>query len=80
MLAHVLSHYLAAGNSQPPSNASNAETPVPEFKIDIYESSPSFSTIGAGIMIWSRTYEILKEVGLGDVLESLAAGRSAYYD
>ena len=69
MFAHVLSHYLTKRMASSPSL---------NIKIDIYESSPDFSAIGAGIMIWSRTYEVLKEVGLGSVLEGLAIGRSTY--
>ncbi|KAJ3565484.1 hypothetical protein NP233_g7603 [Leucocoprinus birnbaumii] len=36
--------------------------------VDLYESAPELSEIGAGINIWPRTWEILKEIGLGDTL------------
>ena len=41
MLAYVLTHYITAGTS----SGSLRQESV-QFKIDIYESSPTFSTIG----------------------------------
>ena len=72
MFAYVIAHYLSRASDE---NLSSNNLGV---AIDVYESSPEFQTVGAGIMVWSRTYEILKEVGLGDVLTELAAGRGAY--
>ena len=34
--------------------------------VDIYEAKPVISTIGAGIAIWKRTWQILQELGLED--------------
>jgi salicylate hydroxylase len=34
--------------------------------IDIYETKPEISTIGAGIAIWKRTWQTLQDIGLED--------------
>ncbi|KAF9449151.1 4-aminobenzoate hydroxylase [Macrolepiota fuliginosa MF-IS2] len=39
-----------------------------KFAIDIYEATPELSEIGAGINVWPRTWEILKQFGLEDTL------------
>lgn len=39
-----------------------------KFAIDIYEAAPELSEIGAGINIWPRTWQILKQIGLGSTL------------
>ncbi|KXN82925.1 Salicylate hydroxylase, partial [Leucoagaricus sp. SymC.cos] len=35
-----------------------------DIAVDIYEAKPGISSIGAGIAIWKRTWEILKGIGL----------------
>ncbi|KAF8803473.1 salicylate hydroxylase [Phlegmacium glaucopus] len=39
-----------------------------QVKIDIYEASSHISEIGAGINMWKRTWEILKNIGLEGTL------------
>ncbi|TFK36172.1 salicylate hydroxylase [Crucibulum laeve] len=39
--------------------------------LDIYEAAPQFEEIGAGINLWPRVWEILKEIGLEDALTKL---------
>jgi len=39
-----------------------------QIKIDIYEASSHISEIGAGIGLWKRTWDILKNIGLEDAL------------
>jgi salicylate hydroxylase len=36
--------------------------------IDLYESASELSEIGAGINMWYRTWQVLKEIGAGDTL------------
>lgn len=40
----------------------------PFTQIDIYEASSHISEIGAGIHLWKKSWEILKNVGLEDAL------------
>ncbi|KAJ3567137.1 hypothetical protein NP233_g6561 [Leucocoprinus birnbaumii] len=42
-----------------------------KIAIDIYESTPELSEIGAGINIWPRTWCICEKVGLGESLAPL---------
>lgn len=39
--------------------------------IDLYEAAPELAEIGAGINVWPRTWEVLKKLGLEDVLTPL---------
>ncbi|TFY67996.1 hypothetical protein EVJ58_g1294 [Rhodofomes roseus] len=43
--------------------------------VDIYEAAPSFPDIGAGVMLWRRTWEIIQALGLADELSVFASGR-----
>ncbi|KAF7428286.1 hypothetical protein PC9H_007507 [Pleurotus ostreatus] len=47
------------------SKASNVE-------VNVYESAQRFSEIGAGVMIWSRTWRILEQMGLADAFSRIA--------
>ena len=42
-----------------------------DIKIDIYESTSSFSEIGAGIGFWLRGWDIIRKLGLDSSLEKL---------
>lgn len=48
--------------------ALNAFDSEQKIAVDLYESAPELSEIGAGINVWPRTWEILREIGLGDAL------------
>jgi salicylate hydroxylase len=39
----------------------------PNIEIDIYEASAKFGEIGAGIVIFSRTWKLLMKLGLQDL-------------
>ncbi|KAF9449147.1 4-aminobenzoate hydroxylase [Macrolepiota fuliginosa MF-IS2] len=39
-----------------------------KIAIDLYEAAPELAEIGAGINVWPRSWEILKQIGLGDAL------------
>ncbi|KAF9449145.1 4-aminobenzoate hydroxylase [Macrolepiota fuliginosa MF-IS2] len=39
-----------------------------KIAIDIYEAAPELSEIGAGINVWPRTLQILKQIGLEEML------------
>lgn len=45
---------------------------VPGIEVHIYEAANAFTDIGAGIGTWSRGWEVLKKLGLGQELGSLA--------
>jgi hypothetical protein len=40
----------------------------PNLAIDLYEAGPEISTVGAGIGIWRRTWDIAQDMGLDQVL------------
>lgn len=40
-------------------------------EIDVYEATAEMTEIGAGIVIWPRTWEILKKLGLEETLTKL---------
>lgn len=42
-----------------------------KFAVDIYEATPELSEIGAGINVWPRIWQILKEIGLEHTLVPL---------
>ncbi|TFY51588.1 hypothetical protein EVG20_g10929 [Dentipellis fragilis] len=44
----------------------------PDVQVDIYEAAQRFSEIGAGVMIWSRTWRILELLGLADDFAEIA--------
>ena len=42
------------------------------FQVDLYESGPKFTEIGAGITVWTRTRSIFDTLGMDQALESKA--------
>ncbi|KAH9929891.1 uncharacterized protein BXZ73DRAFT_101954 [Epithele typhae] len=44
------------------------DDPVSPVEIDIYESGPEITTVGAGISVWPRTWAIMRRLGLHDEL------------
>lgn len=44
----------------------------PDIKVDVYEASERFKEIGAGVMVWSRTWHILSEMGLASQFSKVA--------
>lgn len=45
------------------------------LEVDIYESAPELTQVGAGITIWPRTWKILENFGLTEeLLTQLAPG------
>ncbi|GJE94484.1 FAD/NAD(P)-binding domain-containing protein [Phanerochaete sordida] len=44
----------------------------PEIKIDVYEAAQSFKEVGAGIMVWGRTWQVLTLLGLERALRDIA--------
>lgn len=45
---------------------------VPGIEVHIYEATSAFTDVGAGVGTWSRGWEVLKKLGLGQELGSLA--------
>ena len=45
---------------------------VPGIEVHIYEAANAFTNAGAGIGTWSRGWEVLKKLGLGQELGLLA--------
>lgn len=41
--------------------------------VEVYEGSSSFSSFGAGIGLWPRTWNVLTTLGLGDHLMKIAS-------
>ena len=37
--------------------------------IDVYESAVKFAQVGAGIALWPRTWEVMKDLGMAGDLE-----------
>ncbi|KAH9910665.1 uncharacterized protein BXZ73DRAFT_108668 [Epithele typhae] len=44
------------------------DDPASPIEIDIYESGPEITTVGAGISVWPRTWAIMRRLGLHDEL------------
>lgn len=44
----------------------------PDIQVDLYEATAQFKEIGAGVMIWSRTWEILNHLGLASQFAKIA--------
>ncbi|KAF9070110.1 FAD/NAD-binding domain-containing protein [Rhodocollybia butyracea] len=42
------------------------------IQVDVYEAADQFKEIGAGIMIWARTWWILESLGLGPAFSKIA--------
>jgi hypothetical protein len=52
----------------------------PHLTIDLYEAGPEISTVGAGISLWRRTWEIAQYVGLDQALfEKSMSSPCKYY-
>ena len=43
-----------------------------DIEIDLYETLPRFTEIGAGISVWKRTWFIMQELGLDQILGKMA--------
>ncbi|KAJ3724835.1 FAD/NAD-P-binding domain-containing protein [Lentinula raphanica] len=44
----------------------------PSIQVDVYEATDRFKEIGAGVMIWARTWRILEKLGLGPTFSKIA--------
>lgn len=44
----------------------------PDIRVDVYEAAKEFDEIGAGIMMWERTWRILQTLGLAEDLSKAA--------
>ncbi|KAJ3989844.1 FAD/NAD-P-binding domain-containing protein [Lentinula detonsa] len=44
----------------------------PNIQVDVYEATDRFKEIGAGVMIWARTWKILEQLGLGPAFSRIA--------
>lgn len=44
----------------------------PHLVVDLYEATGQFKEIGAGVMIWSRTWRILELMGLANEFSKIA--------
>ncbi|KAJ3778671.1 FAD/NAD-P-binding domain-containing protein [Lentinula raphanica] len=44
----------------------------PGIQVDVYEATDRFKEIGAGVMIWARTWRILEILGLGPAFSKIA--------
>lgn len=44
----------------------------PDIDVQVYEAAQRFKEIGAGVMIWSRTWRILELMGLADDFSKIA--------
>ena len=36
----------------------------PDIQVDVYEAAETFKEIGAGVMVWGRSWSILQDLGL----------------
>ena len=46
---------------------------VKDIHVRLYEAAEQFKEIGAGVMIWSRTWKILSELGLEEDFARIAS-------
>jgi hypothetical protein len=46
----------------------------PDIDVQVYEAAGKLAEIGAGVMIWGRTWKILTSLGLAESLRSVAGG------
>ncbi|KAI1794210.1 FAD/NAD(P)-binding domain-containing protein [Ganoderma leucocontextum] len=44
----------------------------PNIQVDVYEAASQFKEIGAGVMIWARTWEILSLLGMAEAFSRIA--------
>ena len=56
----------------------------PDIQVDIYEAAQDFKEVGAGVMIWGRTWRVLTLLGLDKTLREVAGvaldGSEGAYD
>ena len=45
------------------------------IQLDVYEAAAQFKEIGAGVMIWARTWEILSLLGMSEDFARIAHAR-----
>lgn len=43
-----------------------------DIQVDVYEAAGQFKEIGAGVMIWARTWEILSMLGMAEGFARIA--------
>lgn len=46
----------------------------PDIDVQVYESAGTLAEIGAGVMIWGRTWKIMTDLGLAEPLRRAAGG------
>jgi len=44
----------------------------PDIQLDVYEAAEQFKEIGAGVMIWAKTWRILELLGLAEEASKIA--------
>ena len=44
----------------------------PDIKVDVYEAAQDFGEVGAGVMIWGRTWRVLTLLGMDNTLRDIA--------
>ena len=44
----------------------------PNIRVDVYEAAGQFKEIGAGVMIWARTWKILSSLGMEEEFSRIA--------
>lgn len=49
-----------------------ALTRFPDVEVAVYEAAGSFKEVGAGVMIWGRTWRVMSLLGLDKVLREIA--------
>jgi len=43
-----------------------------DIRVDVYEAAERFKEIGAGVMIWERTWKILTMLGMSSAFSKIA--------
>ena len=43
-----------------------------DIHVDVYEAARSFTEVGAGVMIWGRTWRVMSLLGLDQTLREVA--------
>ena len=51
-------------------------TPDMAVQVDIYEADPEVRTVGAGITVWPRTWDVMRHLSLYDQLQDVSVGAS----
>jgi len=65
-------HILASGGGISGLCLAVALSKFPNVDVQVYEAAERFKEIGAGVMIWSRTWRILQLMGLADEFSRIA--------